>query len=62
VSAQIKGLLGEEGAKGVEAMLAGASKPKEGILATIFGVAMLIFAAVGVVVQHQGCAQYRMGS
>ncbi len=51
VSGQIRGMLGEEGAKGVEAMLAGASKPTEGILATIFGIGMLIFAAVGVVVQ-----------
>jgi membrane protein len=51
VSGQVKGLLGEEGAKGVEAMLVGASKPMEGLVATISGVAMLIVAAVGVVVQ-----------
>ncbi len=51
VSGQIKGMLGEDGAKGVETMLAGASKPQEGVLATIFGIGALIFAAVGVVVQ-----------
>jgi membrane protein len=51
VSAQIKGLLGDAGAQGVEAMLASASKPQEGVLATIFGVGTLLFAAVGVVVQ-----------
>jgi membrane protein len=48
------GLLGKEGAKGVEAMLAGASKPRESIFATVIGIGMLIFAAVGVVVQLSG--------
>ena len=32
-------------------MLAGAGKPHEGIFATLLGVATLLFAAIGVVVQ-----------
>ncbi len=51
VSAQIAGLLGRNGAQAVETMLAGASKPQEGLLATLFGAAVLLFAAVSVVVQ-----------
>jgi membrane protein len=51
VSAQIRGLLGNSGAQAVEGMLADASRPREGILATLFGIGMLLFAAVGVVVQ-----------
>jgi membrane protein len=51
VAAQLRGLLGDTGAKAIDGMLAGASKPQEGIFATLFGVAMLVFAAVGVVVQ-----------
>ena len=53
VASQLKGLLGDTGAQAVEAMLTGASKPAEGILATILGVGTLIFAAVGVVVQRK---------
>jgi membrane protein len=44
-------MLGETGAKAVEAMLAGASRPAAGILATILGIGALLFAAIGVVVQ-----------
>ena len=51
VTSQLTGLLGAEGAKSIEAMLAGAAKPREGIVATLIGVATLIFAAIGVVVQ-----------
>jgi membrane protein len=51
VSAQLASLLGEQGAKGIEAMLAGAGKPSEGIFGTILGTATLLFAAIGVVVQ-----------
>jgi membrane protein len=51
VSAQIRGLLGESGAQAVEGMLANASRPREGVLATLLGIGMLLFAAVGVVVQ-----------
>ena len=46
----LKALLGDTGVKAVEGML-GADKHTEGIVATIIGIATLIFAAVGVVVQ-----------
>ena len=51
VSLQLSSLLGEQGAKGVEGMLAAAGKPAEGLFATALSVATLIFAAIGVVVQ-----------
>jgi membrane protein len=51
VAMQLKGVLGDTGAQAVEAMLTGASKPAEGIVATVVGIGTLIFAAVGVVVQ-----------
>jgi membrane protein len=47
----LKGLLADTGAQAINAMLADASKRQEGIVATIIGVATLIFAAIGVVVQ-----------
>jgi membrane protein len=43
--------VGETGAKAVQAMLAEASRPREGLLATVLGLGLLIFAAIGVVVQ-----------
>jgi len=51
VTSSINGLVGETGAKAVQAMLAGADRPQQGIIATIIGTALLIFAAVGVVIQ-----------
>ena len=51
VMSSIKEMLGETGAKAVEAMLAGASRPAAGIVATILGIGALLFAAIGVVVQ-----------
>ncbi len=51
VSSQLQGLLGEKGAAGIESMLAGAGTPGGGMLATALGVATLLFAAIGVVVQ-----------
>jgi membrane protein len=51
LASQLRGLLGDGGAQAVEAMLAGASKPQQGIVATVLGVGTLLFAAVGVVVQ-----------
>lgn len=51
VSQQLSSVLGEQGAKGVEDMLAAAGRPTEGILATIASTGTLIFAAIGVVVQ-----------
>jgi membrane protein len=51
VMSSIREMLGDTGAKAVEAMLAGASRPAAGILAAILGVGALLFAAIGVVVQ-----------
>jgi membrane protein len=44
-------MLGDTGAKAIESMLAGASRPVEGALATVLGIGALLFAAIGVVVQ-----------
>jgi membrane protein len=51
VMSSIKEMLGDTGAKAVEAMLAGASRPAAGIAATMLGIGALLFAALGVVVQ-----------
>jgi membrane protein len=51
VSAQVRGMLGDSGARAIDAMLAGASQPTHGLLATLFGIATLIAAAIGVVAQ-----------
>jgi membrane protein len=51
VASSIKDMLGETGAKAVEAMLADAGRPREGLVATLLGLAAVIFAAIGVVVQ-----------
>jgi membrane protein len=44
-------MLGDTGAKAVEAMLADAGRPREGMLATLLGIGTLLFAAIGVVIQ-----------
>ncbi len=51
IELQLRGLLGDAAAKAVDAMLAGARKPQQGAVATVIGIAFLLFAAVGVVVQ-----------
>ncbi|MHC2336283.1 YihY/virulence factor BrkB family protein [Bradyrhizobium sp. USDA 4454] len=51
VTSSLKDMLGDTGAKAIEAMLAGASRPAEGVLATILGIGALLFAAIGVVIQ-----------
>jgi membrane protein len=51
VSGQVQGLLGSSGAQAVQSMLAGATRPRGGTFAAVFGVVTLIFAALGVVVQ-----------
>jgi membrane protein len=51
VADSIKDTLGDTGAKAVQAMLADAGRPREGLLATLLGVGTLLFAAIGVVVQ-----------
>jgi membrane protein len=45
---QISGLIGSTSAAAVEAMIAAARKPSSGILATIIGLATLLFGATGV--------------
>jgi membrane protein len=51
VASSIKDMLGDTGAQAVQAMLADAGRPREGLLATMLGLTALIFAAIGVVVQ-----------
>src|SRR5215213_344524 len=51
VTSSLQELLGENGANAINGMLQSADKPKQGIIATIFGIVTLVFAAVGVVVQ-----------
>lgn len=51
VLAALKGLVGDAGTQAIEAMLAGASRPQGGLIATVIGTGTLILAAVGVVVQ-----------
>jgi membrane protein len=51
VKLQLAGLLGNVAAGAVDAMLIGASKPQQGLAATSIGVVILLFTAVGVVVQ-----------
>jgi membrane protein len=51
VEMQLSGLLGDATAKAIDAMLVGASKPQQGLLATALGTIFLFFTAVSVVVQ-----------
>jgi membrane protein len=51
VQAQLSGMLGQTTAAAIDSMLAGASKPQQGILATAIGTTVLLFTALGVVVQ-----------
>jgi membrane protein len=51
VADSIKDMLGDTGAEAVQAMLADAGRPREGLFATLLGVGTLLFAAIGVVVQ-----------
>jgi len=51
VASSVKGLLGDTGANAVQAMLADAGRPREGMIATLLGLGTLLFAAIGVVVQ-----------
>src|SRR5450631_2714047 len=51
VAGSITDLLGDTGAKAVQAMLADAGRPHEGTIASLLGLGALLFAAIGVVVQ-----------
>jgi membrane protein len=50
---QITNLVGEEGAKAVDAIVSDAQKPAAGFLATLIGIVTLIFGATGVFVELQ---------
>lgn len=50
---QMKGFLGEEGAKVVQSMVAAASEPKRGTVAVVVGVIAMVFGATGVFIQMQ---------
>ena len=45
---QLRGLMGDDAAKGIEALLASVSKPSEGITATVVGVVVLLIGATTV--------------
>lgn len=48
---ELAGLLGPAGGRAVEAMLASAGRAREGWLATVIGLLLLVFGAVGVVAE-----------
>jgi membrane protein len=54
IVAQMRGLIGRDGAEVIQTMLENAREPKAGMLATIVGLATLLFAASGVFAQLQG--------
>lgn len=45
---QFRGMVGQSGAEAIQSLLEHANKPETGILATVIGVAMLLFGASGV--------------
>ena len=53
VVAQLGGLVGHEAASAIEEMIAAARKPASGIVATVVGIAALVFGATGVFAQLQ---------
>jgi membrane protein len=53
IMGQVQGLVGEQGGKALEAMIAGAQKPSASIWATVLGIIMLLLGAAGVFGQLQ---------
>src|SRR5215213_6867 len=53
VQQQMSSLVGEQGGKAIQQMIASANKPSEGILATVLSTVILIFGASGVFGQMQ---------
>lgn len=51
--AQIDGLVGRDGARAIEDLIASASQPSDGILAAAVGLVLLLFGAGGVLLQLQ---------
>jgi membrane protein len=54
VYAQARSLLGEEGATALQGLVQSASKPTEGILATIVSLLFMVLGASGVFAELQG--------
>ena len=54
VYSQARSLLGEDGAAALQGLVQSASRPAEGILATILGLSFMIFGASGVFAELQG--------
>lgn len=54
VYSQARSLLGEDGATALQGLVQSASRPAEGILATILGLCFMIFGASGVFAELQG--------
>src|SRR5262245_21117303 len=50
---QLQNLVGEQGGQAVKAMLESANKPTTGIVASVLGIAMLLFGAAGLFGQLQ---------
>lgn len=48
IMVQLSGLMGEQGARAVQGMLESVNKPKEGIVATVIGIALLVVGATTV--------------
>jgi membrane protein len=53
ISGQIENVVGDDGAKAVESMVAGANHPASGIFATMVGIVMLLVGALGLFAQLQ---------
>jgi membrane protein len=53
IFAQLRGMLGEEGAVAIQGLLESVSKPKEGVFATIVGVVVLLIGATTVFAELQ---------
>jgi membrane protein len=51
VQDQLSGMVGQSAAAAIDSMLASADKPQQGLLATANGTTVLLFSALGVVVQ-----------
>jgi membrane protein len=51
---ELQGTIGPESAQTVDSMIDSANKPRSGILATVFGMALLLFGASGVFAELQG--------
>jgi membrane protein len=50
---QLGGLVGSDSAETIQSMIDSANKPRTGVLATIFGIVVLLFGATGVFIELQ---------